>query len=225
MPDWKRWLCYPFSSAHVPVLDIFSSKLYRESRELCFTYRSVMNTYCFDSSLGLSQCILKESELCVSEHITDIHNLENGKQKGMTKQNHFYFKTFLQMTIFWLLYIFLCMWWCITFALLYIHRHVHGCTCTHVHTEAGGWGQGSCSSALPLYLWRQGLSIKPRALNIANLASPLALPTPLGPALRHCRQVSWIPSIYMDSGSELRSLCVCSKHLPTESFPYPIGKI
>lgn len=54
---------------------LFPNIYSRENIELCFTYCSFRNTDRFNSSLGLSQCILKKSDLCVSEHITDIHNL------------------------------------------------------------------------------------------------------------------------------------------------------
>lgn len=53
-----------------------------------------MDTYGFDSSLGFTKGILEKSNFCVSEHVTDIYNLENRREEGNSTWGHFYHKTF-----------------------------------------------------------------------------------------------------------------------------------
>lgn len=80
----KRLSFLKFRCAHVEHI-YFPQTGSREHIELCLTYCSFRDAYGFDGSLGFIKCILKKSNLCVSEHITDVYNLENGLKKRVTK--------------------------------------------------------------------------------------------------------------------------------------------
>lgn len=107
---------------------------------------------------------------------------------------------------------------CIYAGTCMVHMHIHGYACK-------GWRKMSSIvlHALPLYLLRQGLSIKPKAPDMANLASLLALSPLLGAGITGRSQdyQHW-PGFCR---SELRSLHMCGKHLPTEPFLYSTGKV